>query len=46
MKTTKNTHPNRKISHPSKIWRKKFFRKKFIRSDTPTNKSPGKGVCH
>lgn len=36
LKTTKNTHPNRKISHPSKIWRKKIFRKKFIGSDTPT----------
>lgn len=36
LKTTENTPPNRKISHPSKIWRKKFFRKKFIGSDTPT----------
>jgi hypothetical protein len=43
LKTTENTHPKRKISHPSKIWRKKIFRKKFIGSDTPAAKPPQGG---
>nr|DAF50729.1 MAG TPA: hypothetical protein [Myoviridae sp. ct04y17] len=43
MKTTENTHPKRKISHPSKIWRKKIFQKKNYRERHTHIENPNKG---
>jgi hypothetical protein len=43
LKTTENTHPKRKISHPSKIWRKKNFQKKIYRERHTRSEASTKG---
>ena len=43
LKTTENTPPKRKISHPSKIWRKKIFQKKIYRERHTRSEASTKG---
>nr|DAO22125.1 MAG TPA: hypothetical protein [Caudoviricetes sp.] len=45
MKTTENTHPNRKISHTGKIWGKKFSEKNLSEATHPRRKVQERGYA-